>query len=81
MGAAGVVTNKMRATERQAGRPQKKGDQRRPAYSHNVKALRDQELELAQQAERSYTRFVDRWRTPPPKGQARERRLNPARNE
>ena len=48
VGAAGVVANKMRATELQAGRPRKKGDQRRPAYAHNVKALRDQELELAQ---------------------------------
>ena len=75
-----LVANKMRALELQAGLPQKKGNQRGPAYAYNIKALRDQELELAQQAERNYARFVERWRTRPPKGEARER-LNPARNE
>ena len=75
-----LVANKMRAMELQAGRPQKKGNRPGPAYAYNVKALRDQELELAQQAERHYARFVDRWKTRPQKGEARER-LNPARNE
>jgi transposase len=75
-----LVANKMRAMELQAGLPQKKGNQRGPAYAYNVKALRDQEMELAEQAERNYARFVDRWRTRPSKGEARER-LNPARNE
>jgi transposase len=75
-----LVANKMRAVELQAGRPQKKGDQRGPAYAYNVKALRDQELQLAEQAERNYARFVDRWRTRLSRGEARER-LNPARNE
>jgi len=75
-----LVANKTRAMELQAGRPQKKGNRRGPAYAYNVKALRDQEQQLAEQAERNYARFVDRWRTRPPKGEARER-LNPARNE
>jgi transposase len=75
-----LVANKMRAMELQAGLPQKKGNQPGPAYAYNVKALRDQELALAQQAERNYARFVDRWKTQPSKGGARER-LNPARNE
>jgi transposase len=75
-----LVANKMRAMELQAGLPQKKGNQQGPAYVYNVKALRDQEMELAQQGERNYARFVDRWRTRSPKGQARER-LTPARNE
>ena len=75
-----LVANKMRALQLQAGLPQKKGNQRGPAHAYNVKALRDQELTLAQQAERNYARFVDRWRARPPKGQARDR-LNPARNE
>ena len=66
--------------ELQAGRPQKKGNRRGPAYAYNVKALRDQESQLAQQAERNYARFVDRWKTRPPNGEARER-LNPATNE
>jgi transposase len=74
-----LVANKTRAMELQAGRPQKKRNQRGPAYAYNVKALRDQELQLAQQAERNFARFVDRWRTRPSKGEAGER-LNPARN-
>ena len=75
-----LVANKTRAMELQAGKPQKKGNRPGPAYAYNVKALRDQEQQLAQQAERNYARFVDRWRTHPPKDGARER-LNPARNE
>jgi transposase len=75
-----LVANKMRALELQAGLPKKKGNQRGPAYAYNVKALRDQEMQLAQQAERNYARFVDRWKTCPSKGEARER-PNPARNE
>ena len=75
-----LVANKTRAMELQAGQPQKKGNRRGPAYAYNVKALRDQEQQLAQQAERNYARFVDRWRTHPPKGEVRER-LNPARIE
>ena len=75
-----LVANKTRAMELQAGKPQKKGNRRGPAYAYNVKALRDQEQQLAQQAERNYARFVDRWRTRPPKDEVRER-LNPARNE
>jgi hypothetical protein len=62
---------------RQAAR---EGQPARPGLAYNVKALRDQKQQLAQQAEPNYARFVDRWRTRPPKGEARER-LNPARNE
>ena len=76
----GLVANKTRAMELQAGKPQKKGNRRGPAYAYNVKVLRDHEQQLARQAERNYARFVERWRTRPPKGAARER-LNPARNE
>jgi transposase len=68
-----LVANKTRAMELQEGRPQKKGNRRGPAYAYNVKALRDQELQLAQQAERSYAHFVNRWRARPEKGAARER--------
>lgn len=75
-----LVANKTRAMELQAGLPQKKGNQRGAAYAYNVKALRDQELELSQLAERNYARFVARWKTRPSKGEVRER-LNPARNE
>jgi hypothetical protein len=75
-----LVANKTRAMELQAGKPQKKGNQRGPAYAYNVKALRDQEQQLAHQAERNYAHFVNRWRVRPERGEARER-LNPARNE
>ena len=62
------------------GRAPTEESQSATAYAYNVKALRDQETELAQQAERNYARFVDRWKTRRPRGEARER-LNPARNE
>ena len=64
-----LVANKTRAMELQAGKPQKKGDRRGPAYAYNVKALRDREQQLAQQAERNHPRFVEPWRTRPPKGE------------
>ena len=62
-----LVANKRRAMELQAGRPQKKGNKRGPTYAYNVKALRDQEMRLAQQAEKSYEKFVAAWRPRPPK--------------
>ena len=74
------IANKTRAMELQAGKPQRKGNRRGPTYAYNIKALRDQELELARQGERNYARFVERWRARLPNGEARER-LNPARNE
>src|ERR1700761_9081223 len=48
-----LVANKTRAMELQAGRPQRKGNQRGPAYAYNVRVWRDQERELAGQAERN----------------------------
>ena len=60
--------------------PRKKGNRRGPAYAYNVKALRDQEMQIAEQAERNYTRFVARWKTRPSAEGVRER-LNPARKE
>jgi transposase len=53
--------------ELQAGKPQKKGNHRGPAFAYNVKTLRDQEMRIAEQAERNYARFVDRWKTRPDK--------------
>jgi transposase len=66
--------------ELQAGKPQRKGNQRGPAYAYNVKVLRDQEMQIAEQAERNYARFVARWKTKAPGDGVRER-LNPARKE
>ena len=46
-----LVANKLRAMELQAGSPQRKGNRRGPAYAYNVKALREQEMRIARQAE------------------------------
>jgi hypothetical protein len=53
-----LVAHKLRALELQAGRPMKKGNQRGPAYAYNVKALRNQEMAIAAQAEHAYQHFV-----------------------
>ncbi|WQP40895.1 hypothetical protein U8C38_24565 (plasmid) [Sinorhizobium medicae] len=75
-----LVAHKMRAMELQAGKPQKKGNKPGPAYTYNIKKLRDQEMHLAEQAQRSYERFVETWRPRPPNQKARGR-LNPTRLE
>ena len=62
-----LVAQKRRAMELQAGRPQRKGNARGPAYAYNVKALRDQEARIAEQAEKGYEQFVAAWRRRPPK--------------
>jgi Transposase IS116/IS110/IS902 family len=68
-----LIANKTRAMELQAGKPQKKGNQRGPAYAYNVKTLRDQEMRIAEQGERNYARFVERWKVRPGKNDVRER--------
>ncbi len=60
-----LVTHKIRAMELQAGKPQKKGNKPGPAYAYNVKKLRDQEMRVAEQAQKGYERFVDTWRPRP----------------
>ncbi|WP_245473695.1 hypothetical protein [Bradyrhizobium zhanjiangense] len=49
-----LVANKTRAMQLQAGHRQQKGSRRGPAYAYNIKALRDREMLIAAQAERSY---------------------------
>ena len=75
-----LVANKLRAMELQAGRPHKKGNRSGPAYAYNIKALRDREIDLARQAEKSCERFVGAWRPRKPRAGARGR-LKPARPE
>jgi hypothetical protein len=60
-----LVAHKLRALELQAGRPMKKGNQRGPAYAYNVKALRNQEIAIAAQAERACQHFVAQWQPRP----------------
>ncbi len=75
-----LIANKIRAMELQAGKPQRKGNHRGPAYAYNVKKLRDQEMQIAEQAERNYARFVAQWKPKSPSDAVRER-LNTARQE
>ncbi|MCS3764723.1 MULTISPECIES: transposase [Bradyrhizobium] len=63
-----LVANKTRAMLLQAGHPQQKGSRRGPAYAYNIKALRDQEMLIAAQAEQSYERFVSQWKPRAAKG-------------
>jgi transposase len=63
-----LIAAKRRSMELHAGKPQNKGNKRGPAYAYNVKALRDQEMKVAEQAEKSYEHFVGQWRTRPPRG-------------
>ncbi len=66
-----MVANKTRAMQLQAGHPQQKGNRRGPAYTCNIKALRDGEMSIAAQAERSYERFMSQWKARRPKTGAR----------
>jgi len=73
----GLVANKTRAMELQAGLPRNKGNRRGPAYAYNVRELRDRERLLAEQAEHSYEHFVENWKARRPRNAVRER-LNSA---
>ncbi|WP_353646012.1 IS110 family transposase [Mesorhizobium sp. WSM2239] len=75
-----LVAHKMRSMELQAGKPQKKGNSRGPTYAYNVKDLRNQEMRIAEQAQKGYEHFVEAWRPRLPKEKARGR-LSPARLE
>lgn len=61
------VAQKRRAMELLAGQPQWKGNVRGSAYACNVKALRDQEALIAEQAEKGYEQFVAAWQRHPPR--------------
>jgi len=49
----------------------KKGNQRGPTFAYNVKALRNQEIAIAEQAERAYEHLVGEWRQKPVKRRTR----------
>jgi len=65
-----LVANKVRAMELKAGQPARKGSKPGSAYAHNIKALRDREIELARHAEQAYERFVSQWQR---RGKAKQR--------
>jgi hypothetical protein len=60
-----LIANKRRAMELKAGKPQKKGNKPGPAHAYNIKALRDQEMDIARRAEQAYEQFVAQWETRP----------------
>jgi transposase len=62
-----LVAKKTREMQLRAGLPETRGSRRGAAYAYNVKALRDQERQIAEQAEKTYEQFVARWKMRPPK--------------
>ena len=74
-----LIANKRRAMELQAGQPQSKGNKPGSAHAYNVKALREQEMEVARHAERAYEHFVAQWKTRP--GRDAHGRLKSTRRE
>ena len=76
-----LVAHKLRTMELAAGKPQKKGNKRGAAYAYNVKELRRQEAQIAEQAEKSYEHFVAAWRPHPSKTEWVCGRLKPAGTE
>jgi transposase len=75
-----LVAHKVRSMELQAGKPCRKGNKPGPSHAYHKKELRDQEMQIARQAQKGYEHFVEVWRPRPPKDKARGR-LNPARLE
>lgn len=72
-----LIANGVRAMELQAGKPQQKGNRSGPAYASNVRAHREQEMRIAEQAERSYAHLVAHWKPRQSKAGGRGR-LKPA---
>lgn len=60
-----LVAAKRRAMELRSGQPQKKGNNPGPAHAYNIKALRNQEMDVARHAEQAYEHFVAQWETRP----------------
>jgi transposase len=75
-----LVAKKIRDMELASGEPVKKGSKPGPAYAYNVKALRNQEKTIAENAERAYEHLVGAWQPRQPEDAARER-LKTARHE
>ncbi len=75
-----LVAHKVRSLELQAGKPCRKGNKPGPSHAYHKKGLRNQEMQIARQAQKGYEHFVEAWRPRPPKDKARGR-LNPTRLE
>lgn len=55
----------------------KEGNTPGPSHAYHVKELRNQEMQIARQAQKGYEHFVEAWRPRPPKERVRWR-LKPA---
>lgn len=75
-----LVAHKVRSLELQAGKPYRKGNKPGLSHAYHKKGLRNQEMQIAKQAQKGYEHFVEAWRPRPPKDKVRGR-LNPARLE
>lgn len=80
LGGPALVAKKIRDMELASGQPMKKGGKPGSAYAYNVKALRNQEMTIAENAERAYELLVASWQPRRPKDAARGR-LKTARRE
>jgi transposase len=64
-----LLARKYRALELSAGQPQQRG-QRGIAYEYNFKSVRQREIALCLQAERTYTQLTRNWQPRPPEKNA-----------
>ncbi|MCS0627928.1 IS110 family transposase [Telluria mixta] len=62
-----LVAHKRRQLELQAGMPEKHGSHKGLGADYNLKAIRDQERAVAEQAEKVYQKLFSRWRQAKPK--------------
>ena len=65
MGAPGTGRDETPRDGTALRQPQKKGNKPGPAHAYNVKALRDQDMDVARHAEQAYEHFVAHWETRP----------------
>lgn len=60
-----LVAAKRRAMELRSGQPQQKGNSPGPAHAYNIKALGNQEMDVARNAEQAYEHVVAQWEIAP----------------
>jgi hypothetical protein len=63
-----LVTHKRRKLELAAGAPSRRGNYRIPGAAYNDKQRRNEEKQIAEQAERAYQVFVAHWQATKPTG-------------
>jgi len=56
-----LVAHKVRSMELQAGQPMRRSNKRRTSHAYHVEELRNQQIEVARQAEGAYEHPVRNW--------------------